>query len=210
MKTETKAVDINRNIGDFHYKVDYAKDAGSGLSEKTIHYISDVKEDPDWVRDFRLRGLKTFLEKPLPTHWASKDLETINFDKIRFYLAPGAGAAKRSWEEVPEDIKRTFERLGIPEQERKFLAGVEAQFDSEAVYSNIKKAVGEQGVIFVGSTEGLKNHPEIFRKWFGKVIPIADNKFSALNAAVFSGGAFIFVTTPVKSDSTVQVQLPAT
>src|SRR6266478_4366468 len=184
MKTENKAVDINRSIGDFHYKVDYAKDAGSGLSEKTIHYISDAKEDPDWVREFRLRGLKTFLEKPLPTHWASKDLEAIDFDKIRYYLASG-DAAKRTWEEVPEDIKRTFERLGIPEQERKFLAGVEAQFDSEAVYSNIKKAVGEQGVIFVGSTEGLKNHPDIFRKWFGKVIPIADNKFSALNAANF-------------------------
>ncbi len=105
---------------------------------------------------------------------------------------------KRTWEEVPEDIKRTFERLGIPEQERKFLAGVEAQFDSEAVYSNIKKAVGEQGVIFVGSTEGLKNHPEIFRKWFGKVIPIGDNKFSALNAAVFSGGSFIYVPPGVK------------
>ena len=92
----------------------------------------------------------------------------------------------------------TFERLGIPEQERKFLAGVEAQFDSEAVYSNIKKAVGEQGVIFVGSTEGLKNHPEIFRKWFGKVIPIGDNKFSALNSAVFSGGSFIYVPPGVK------------
>src|SRR5438132_1332275 len=197
MKTETKAVDINRNIGDFHYKVDYAKDAGSGLSEKTIHYISDAKEDPDWVREFRLRGLKTFLEKPLPTHWASKDLEAIDFDKIRYYLASG-DAAKRTWEEVPEDIKRTFERLGIPEQERKFLAGVEAQFDSEAVYSNIKKAVGEQGVIFVGSTEGLKNHPEIFRKWFGKVIPIGDNKFSALNSAVFSGGSFIYVPFGVK------------
>src|SRR2546423_4226103 len=190
MKTETKAVDINRNIGDFSYKVDYAKDAGTGLSEKTIHYISDVKEDPDWVREFRLRGLKSFLEKPLPTNWASKDLEAIDFDKIRYYLASG-DAAKRTWEEVPEDIKRTFERLGIPEQERKFLAGVEAQFDSEAVYSNIKKAVGEQGVIFVGSTEGLKNHPEIFKKWFGKVIPIADNKFSALNAAVFSAGPLI-------------------
>src|SRR2546429_8566817 len=209
MKTETSAVDINRSIGDFAYPEVHVRDAGAGLSEKTIHYISDVKEDPDWVREFRLRGLKTFLEKPLPTHWASKDLEAIDFDKIRYYLASG-DAAKRTWEEVPEDIKRTFERLGIPEQERKFLAGVEAQFDSEAVYSNIKKAVGEQGVIFVGSTEGLKNHPEIFRKWFGKVIPIADNKFSALNAAVFSGGAFIFVTTPVKSDSTVQVQLPAT
>src|SRR2546430_6371220 len=197
MKTETAAVDIDRNKGNFSYDVAHAYDAGIGLSEKTIHYISDVKEDPDWVREFRLRGLKTFLEKPLPTHWASKDLEAIDFDKIRYYLAPGT-APSRSWDEVPEDIKRTFERLGIPEQERKFLAGVEAQFDSEAVYSNIKKAVGEQGVIFVGSTEGLKNHPEIFRKWFGKVIPIADNKFSALNAAVFSGGLLLFVPPAVK------------
>jgi Fe-S cluster assembly protein SufB len=179
MKTETSAVDIDRNKGDFSYDVAHAYDAGTGLSEKTIHYISDVKEDPDWVREFRLKGLKTFLEKPLPTHWASKDLEAIDFDKIRYYLSGGT-QAKRTWEEVPEDMKRTFERLGIPEQERRFLAGVEAQFDSEAVYSNIKKAVGEQGVIFVGSTEGLKNHPEIFRKWFGKVIPIGDNKFSGL------------------------------
>jgi len=133
MKTQTKSVDIDRSAGDFAYPEVHVRDAGAGLSEKTVHYISDVKEDPDWVREFRLRGLKTFLEKPLPTHWASKDLETINFDKIRYYLAPGTGA-KRSWDEVPEDIKRTFERLGIPEQERKFLAGVEAQFDSEAVY----------------------------------------------------------------------------
>ena len=197
MKTETKAVDINRNIGDFSYPEVHVRDAGAGLSERTVRYISDVKEDPDWVREFRLRGLKTFLEKPLPTHWASKDLEAIDFDKIRYYLSPGT-ETKRSWDEVPDDIKRTFERLGIPEQERKFLAGVEAQFDSEAVYSNIKKAVGEQGVIFVGSTEGLKHYPEIFRKWFGKVIPIADNKFSALNSAVFSGGSFIYVPPGVK------------
>jgi len=131
MKTENKAVDINRNIGDFAYPEVHVRDAGAGLSERTIHYISDVKEDPDWVREFRLRGLKTFLEKPLPTHWASKDLETIDFDKIRYYLSPGT-TAKRSWDEVPEDIKRTFERLGIPEQERKFLAGVEAQFDKRS------------------------------------------------------------------------------
>src|SRR5467141_361448 len=197
MKEANSAVQIDRSIGDFAYPEVHVRDAGAGLSEKTIHYISDVKEDPDWVREFRLRGLKTFLEKPLPTHWASKDLEAIDFDKIRYYLAPGTGA-KRSWDEVPEDIKRTFERLGIPEQERKFLAGVEAQFDSEAVYSNIKKAVGEQGVIFVGSTEGLKHYPEIFRKWFGKVIPVGDNKFSALNSAVFSGGSFIYVPPGVK------------
>src|ERR1700756_6075014 len=207
MKPETKAVDIDRNVGDFSYDVAYTKDAGRGLSEKTIHFISDVKEDPDWVREFRLRGLKTFLEKPLPTHWASKELEAIDFDKIRYYLSPGT-ETKRSWEEVPDDIKRTFERLGIPEQERKFLAGVEAQFDSEAVYSNIKKAVGEQGVIFVGSREGLKNHPEIFRPWFAKVIPVGDNKFSALNSAVFSGGSFIYDPPRVKVKHPLQAYFP--
>jgi Fe-S cluster assembly protein SufB len=124
-------------------------------------------------------------------------LENIEFQKIRYYLAHGQRPT-RSWEDVPDDMKQTFERLGIPEQERKFLAGVEAQFDSEAVYSNIKKALGDQGVIFVGSTEGLKEHPEIFRKWFGKVIPTGDNKFSALNSAVFSGGSFIYVPPGVK------------
>src|SRR5213082_2726445 len=184
MKTDTSAVNIDRDVGDFHYKVDYGYDAGVGLDQRVVNYISDVKQDPDWVREFRLKALQTFESKPLPTHWASKDLEAIDFNKIRYYLAQGQRAT-RSWDEVPEDVKRTFERLGIPEQERKFLAGVEAQFDSEAVYSNIKKAVGEQGVIFVGSTEGLKNHPEIFRKWFGKVIPIADNKFSGINAESF-------------------------
>jgi len=197
MVKENTTLDIERNMGNFAYPETHTHDAGTGLSEKTIHYISDVKQDPDWVREFRLNALRTFLSKPMPTHWASKDLEAIVFDKIRYYLSGGT-QPKRNWEDVPEDVKRTFERLGIPEQERKFLAGVEAQFDSEAVYSNIKKAVGEQGVIFVGSAEGLKEHPEIFRKWFGKVIPTGDNKFSALNSAVFSGGSFIYVPPGVK------------
>jgi len=193
---QAQALDLDRSSGDFHYEMDYAYDAGVGLSDKTVDYISDVKEDPDWIRQFRHRALKIFLDKPMPTHWASKDLEAIQFDKIRYYLSQGQ-QPKKSWDDVPDDIKRTFERLGIPEQERKFLAGVEAQFDSEAAYSNIKAAVGEQGVIFVGSTEGLKNH-KIFRDWFGKVIPTGDNKFSALNSAVFSGGSFIYVPPGVK------------
>src|SRR6187431_1155234 len=197
MKTETTAINIDRGKGDFSYPEAHVRDAGAGLTEQTIDYIVDVKQEPDWVREFRKNALKTFLSKPMPTHWASKDLEAIVFENIRYYLSSGT-QAKRNWEDVPEDVKRTFERLGIPEQERKFLAGVEAQFDSEAVYSNIKKAVGEQGVIFVGSTDGLKNHPEIFRKWFGKVIPTGDNKFSALNSAVFSGGSFIYVPPGVK------------
>jgi len=188
---------IDQTAGNFSYKMDYEFDAGTGLSEKTVRYISTVKKEAPWILDFRLAALKQFYAKPMPTHWATKDLENINFDKIRYYLSSGQ-KPKRTWDEVPDDIKKTFERLGIPEHERKFLAGVEAQFDSEAAYSNIKDVVAKQGVIFVNSTEGLREHPEIFRKYFGKVIPTGDNKFSALNSAVFSGGSFIYVPKGVK------------
>src|SRR5437762_2597697 len=111
MKTDTSAVNIDRDVGDFHYKVEYGYDAGVGLDERVVNYISDVKQDPDWVREFRLKALQTFESKPLPTHWASKDLEAIDFNKIRYYLAQGQRST-RSWDEVPEDVKRTFERLG--------------------------------------------------------------------------------------------------
>ena len=201
--TQTQ-LDIDREKGNFRYDVDYEFDAGTGLNEKTIDYICDVKGEPDWIRQFRKDALKKFLEKPMPTHWASHDLENIIFDKIRYYLSQGGQKPKKTWDEVPEDVKRTFERLGIPEQERKFLAGVEAQFDSEAAYSNIKEAVGKQGVIFMGSTDALKERPEIFRKWFGKVIPTGDNKFSALNSAAFSGGSFIYVPPGVKLSHPLQ------
>jgi len=194
---QAQQLEIDRTLGNFSYEVKHQFDAGVGLTHDTIDYIVNVKGEPDWIREFRHKALDTFLSKPMPTHWASKDLENIVFENIRYYLSSGQKPT-RSWEDVPQEMKQTFERLGIPEQERKFLAGVEAQFDSEAVYSNIKAAVGEQGVIFVGSTEGLKNHPEIFRKWFGKVIPTGDNKFSALNSAVFSGGSFIYVPPGVK------------
>ncbi|HZC34338.1 MAG TPA: Fe-S cluster assembly protein SufB, partial [Chthoniobacterales bacterium] len=162
MSTANNTIDIDRDIGNFFYELKHERDAGVGLTEKTIDYIADAKEEPDWIREFRKNAYHVFKSKPLPTHWAGHELDEINFDVIRYYLASG-DAPKRSWEDVPEDIKRTFERLGIPESERKFLAGVEAQFDSEAVYSNIKRAVADQGVIFVGSTEGLKRYPEIFR-----------------------------------------------
>ncbi|MEM1296126.1 MAG: Fe-S cluster assembly protein SufB, partial [Verrucomicrobiota bacterium] len=192
-----EAVSIDRSKGDFNYPEAYEHDAGRGLTEDTIDYISNVKNEDDWIRDFRKRALKVFNDKPMPTKWASKDLENIIFDEIRYYLAKGK-APTRSWDEVPDDVKETFERLGIPEKERKFLAGVEAQFDSEAAYSNIKDEFDKQGVIFMNSSEGLREHPEIFRKWFGKVIPTGDNKFSALNSAVFSGGSFIYVPPGVK------------
>ena len=195
--TENPVVGIDQTKGDFSYNMDYEFDAGTGLSEKTVRYISSVKKEAPWILEFRLNALKKFLSMPMPTHWATKDLENINFDKIRYYLSQGQ-KPKRTWDEVPDDIKKTFERLGIPEQERKFLSGVEAQFDSEAAYSNIKELVAKQGVIFANSTEALREHPEIFRKFFGKVIPTGDNKFSALNSAVFSGGSFIYVPKGVK------------
>ena len=194
---------IDREKGNFRYDTDYEYDAGVGINEDVVRYISEVKEEDEWILNFRLKALKAFNRKPLPTHWASKDLENIHFDKIRYYLAKGQQAS-RTWDEVPDDVKETFERLGIPEQERKFLAGVEAQFDSEAAYSNMKTHLEKKGVIFVGSTEGLKDHPEIFRKWFGKVIPTSDNKFSALNSAAFSGGSFIYVPPGVKLEQPLQ------
>jgi Fe-S cluster assembly protein SufB len=194
---------IDQEVGNFQYDVKYDFDAGSGLSEDTVNFISQVKKEPEWIREFRQKALKVFESKPLPTHWASRDLENIDFNKIRYYLSQGQ-RSKRSWDDVPDDIKKTFERLGIPEQERKFLAGVEAQFDSEAAYSNIKEAVSKQGVIFMSSTEALMEHPEIFRKWFGKVIPTGDNKFSALNSAVFSGGSFIYIPPGVKVSHPLQ------
>ena len=197
MATPKADIEIDRSAGDFSYPEAHTFDAGYGLTPQTIDYISGVKGEPEWIREFRHKGLEIFNKKAMPTHWATKDLDNIIFDNIRYYLSRGQKPS-RSWDDVPDDMKKTFERLGIPEQERKFLAGVEAQFDSEAAYSNIKKAVGDQGVIFVGSTEGLKEHPEIFRKWFGKVIPTGDNKFSALNSAVFSGGSFIYVPPGVK------------
>lgn len=199
----TPDLNVDRDSGNFHYDVKYEFDAGIGLTEQTIDYICDVKGEADWVREFRKRALKVFESKDQPTHWASKKLETINFDEIRYYLAKGQRAT-RSWDEVPDEIKETFERLGIPEKERAYLAGVEAQFDSEASYSNMKEELAKQGVVFVGPTEGLGEHEEIFRKWFGKVIPIGDNKYSALNSAVFSGGSFIYVPPGVKVKQPLQ------
>ena len=198
-----EAVNIDRSIGDFTFPERNKFDAGRGLTEKTIDYICDVKNDPQWVREFRHRALKVFRDKPMPTNWATHDLDNIDFDQIRYYLSDGE-KPKRSWDDVPADILETFERLGIPQQERAFLAGVEAQFDSEAAYSNVKEELTKQGVIFVNSSEGLKEHEEIFRPWFGKVIPTGDNKFSALNSAVFSGGSFIYIPKGLKLKQPLQ------
>jgi len=184
-------------IGNFSFPERHKFDAGYGLTRDTLDYISNVKKEPSWVNEFRHKALDVFLSKPMPTNWATKDLEAIDFDKIRYYLSDGA-EPKRSWADVPPEVLETFDRLGVPEQERAFLAGVEAQYDSEAAYSNVKEALADEGVIFVTCSEGLKEHEEIFRPWFGKVIPTGDNKFSALNSAVMSGGSFIYIPPGVK------------
>ena len=200
---QEEAIQVDYEKGNFSFPENYSYDAGTGLNEETVAYISKVKNEADWVKEFRLKALEIFNKKPMPTHWASKDLENIVFENIRYYLSKGQKPS-RTWDEVPDDVKETFERLGIPEQERKFLAGVEAQFDSEAAYSRMKEDLEKEGVIFVGSTEGLEKYPEIFRPYFGKVIPSADNKFSALNSAVFSGGSFIYVPKGVKLKQPLQ------
>ena len=185
------------DVGNFSFPESHKFDAGYGLTKETVDYISKVKDEPDWVNEFRHKALKTFESKPMPTNWATRDLDNIDFDAIRYYLSDGA-KPKRSWDEVPPEVLETFDRLGVPEQERAFLAGVEAQYDSEAAYSNVKEALADEGVIFVTCSEGLQEHEEIFRPWFGKVIPTGDNKFSALNSAVMSGGSFIYIPPGVK------------
>ena len=197
MKTETTAINIDRGKGDFSYPEAHVRDAGAGLERADCSLHLGRQRGPGLGARVPPPRLENISGKTAPNALGEQGSRSHRFRQNPLLSLPGT-ETKRSWEEVPDDIKRTFERLGIPEQERKFLAGVEAQFDSEAVYSNIKKAVGEQGVIFVGSTEGLKNYPEIFRKWFSKVIPVGDNKFSALNSAVFSGGSFIYVPPGVK------------
>lgn len=166
-----------------------------GLNADVVKQISDIKDEPAWMRDFRLKSLKIYDKKPLP-QWGG-ELNNINFDDIYYYLKPSDGESKK-WEDVPDSIKETFDRLGIPEAERKHLAGVKAQFDSEVVYGSLLKELEEDGVIFMGTDEALKKYPEIFKEYFGKIIPPHDNKFAALNSAVWSGGSFVYIPKGVK------------
>ena len=172
-----------------------------GLDRDIVTQISQLKGEPQWMLDFRLRSLEIFQKKPLP-QWGG-DLNAINFDDIYYYLKPTDTGAQ-SWDEVPGDVKRTFDKLGIPEAEQKFLAGVGAQYDSEVVYHNVQKHLEEQGVIFLGMDDGLRQHPELVREYFGKTIPPTDNKFAALNSAVWSGGSFIYVPKGVKVEMPLQ------
>ncbi|MCC6350308.1 MAG: Fe-S cluster assembly protein SufB [Candidatus Eisenbacteria bacterium] len=172
-----------------------------GLDRGIVEEISRMKGEPQWMTDYRVRALEIFEKKPLPT-WGG-DVSTIDFQDIYYYVKPTSEEAK-SWEDVPDDMKRTFDKLGIPEAEQKFLAGVGAQYDSEVVYHKIKESLEKQGVIFLSCDQGLKDHPELFKQYFGTVIPSSDNKFAALNSAVWSGGSFIYVPKGVHVDVPLQ------
>jgi Fe-S cluster assembly protein SufB len=195
------------DLGLDEYKYDFRTEdapvfkAEKGLSEKLVRQISAHKEEPEWMLEFRLKALEIFYSKPTP-EWGG-DLSTLNLDEIYFYLKP-QDQMERSWDDVPESIKETFERLGIPEAERKILAGVGAQFESEMVYHSLKEEWVEQGIIFESIEDGLKKYPELFREYFATIIPPADNKYAALNSAVWSGGSFVYIPKGVKVDVPLQ------
>jgi Fe-S cluster assembly protein SufB len=184
-----------RDVEDYKFK------SGKGLTREMVAQISEMKGEPEWMTQFRLKAYEIFMRKPMPT-WGA-DLSEIDFDNIHYYVKPSE-KTERSWEEVPEYIKNTFDRLGIPEAERKFLAGVSAQYESEVVYHNIREDLEKQGVLFLDMDSGLREHPDIVKEHFGTVIPAADNKFAALNSAVWSGGSFIYVPKGVHVEIPLQ------
>ncbi|CAN5797177.1 intein-containing Fe-S cluster assembly protein SufB [soil metagenome] len=188
--TQRQQVDNDRSKFDFKDEIVYLTETKRGLSRDTVQEISALKKEPAWMLEFRLRAYEHFLKRPMPM-WTD-GLDRINFDKIIYYRKPSEREEK-SWDDVPDKIKETFERLGIPEAERMFLAGVGAQYDSEVVYHSVKEELTKLGVVFMGTDQALIEYPEIVKKYFGPVIPPEDNKFAALNSAVWSGGSFVYV-----------------
>ena len=201
MSSEVADVDLGEYKYGFHDEENPVIKIERGLNEDVIRQISAHKGEPEWMLDFRLEAYKIFLSKPMP-NWGS-DLSGIDFENIFYYLKPTEHNA-RSWDDVPDTIKNTFERLGIPEAERKFLAGVGAQYESEVIYHSLKKELEDQGILFLDTDQALLQHEDIFREYFGTIIPSADNKFSALNSAVWSGGSFIYVPPGVRIEQPLQ------
>lgn len=200
---EKEAAEINYDKYDFRYDTkDYKTIFKKGLDEEKVRAISKIKNEPEWMTEIRVKALKQFLKMPTP-QWGVGNLNEINYDDIVYYSAPGMGNQK-NWKDVPDYVKETFDRLGIPEAEKDFLAGVGAQFDSEVMYHNTRKDLEEKGVIFLSMDEGLKQFPEIVKEHFAKVVPYTDNKFAALNTAVWSGGSFVYVPKGVKVDIPLQ------
>ncbi len=192
--------DVGYQFG-FHDKLKPFYSTQKGLSEQTVKEISFIKQEPEWMLQKRLLALKLFYAKKLPM-WGG-DLTRLNFDDLYYYVKPTEKQG-RSWDEVPAEIKNTFEKIGIPEAERKFLSGVGAQYDSEVIYHSISKMLKKKGVIFVDTDTSVKKYPELVKQYFGTVIPAADNKFAALNTAVWSGGSFIYVPKGVRVELPLQ------
>jgi len=198
----TENLDMDYSKYDFKDSTEmYVHLSKKGLSKDTVREISKLKDEPEWMLDFRLRAYDVFMKKPMP-QWGG-DLNKIDFQNI-FYYAKASEKTEKNWDDVPENVKNTFDKLGIPEAEKKFLAGVGAQYESEVVYHNLRKDLADQGVLFLDTDSALKEQPEIFKKYFGKIIPPEDNKFSALNSAVWSGGSFIYIPPGVKVDMPLQ------
>jgi Fe-S cluster assembly protein SufB len=189
----------------FRDEENYTFKSSKGLSQDIVRQISAMKHEPEWMLKRRLKALEIFNSKPMPLEgmWANADLANLNFDDIHYYVRPGEKSEK-SWEDVPENIRTTFEKLGIPEAEQKFLAGVGAQYESESVYHSLREEWEKLGVIFLDMDTGLREYPEIVKEYFGTIIPSADNKFAALNTAVWSGGSFVYVPKGVKVDIPLQ------
>ena len=185
----------------FHDTEQHVFKSRKGLDADIVRQISQLKGEPEWMLEYRLKSLDIFEKKPTPM-WGG-DVSAIDFQDIYYYVKPTSEEAK-SWDDVPADMKRTFDKLGIPEAEQKFLSGVGAQYDSEVVYHKIQASLEKQGVIFLSTDHALKEHPEMFKQYFGTVIPSSDNKYAALNSAVWSGGSFIYVPKGVKVDIPLQ------
>ena len=198
----TENLDMDYSKYDFKDSTEmYVHLSKKGLSKETVISISKMKNEPQWMLDFRLRSYEIFMQKPMPT-WGG-DLSVIDFQNI-YYYAKASDKVEKNWDDVPDNVKKTFDKLGIPEAEKKFLAGVGAQYESEVVYHSLREDLAKQGVLFLDTDAALKEHPEMFKKYFGKIIPPEDNKFAALNSAVWSGGSFIYVPPGVKVDMPLQ------
>ncbi len=199
--TELVTTELEQYGPGFSMPENYAFKSKKGLSREVVEQISEMKGEPAWMRQFRLKSLDHFLKRPMPT-WGA-DLSGIDFDNIFYYIKPMQEQG-RTWEEVPADIKETFDRLGIPQAERKFLAGVTAQYESEAVYHKVREDLSKLGVIFTDMDTALREHPDIIKQYFGTLIPYTDNKFAALNSAVWSGGSFVYIPEGVKVEIPLQ------
>jgi Fe-S cluster assembly protein SufB len=199
--TNPLGIDLDHYKWGFRDPERYVFKARKGLDREIVEEISHMKNEPDWMRAIRLHSLEHFMQRPTPK-WGA-DLDQIDFNDIYYYLKPTEGKG-RTWDDVPADIKRTFDRLGIPEAEKKFLAGVGAQYESESVYHNLKEEWERLGVIFLDTDSALREHPDIVREYFGTVVPPEDNKLAALNTAVWSGGSFVYVPAGVRVDIPLQ------